>query len=263
MKCGINELFSIFNKTVSDNQENYFSFIDETPCPSRIYKQDDIDFISAYFTRGFNISLLEGDARSLFELSFNAFDIFLHAWLSELPVEKETIAFGRKIIDAAKIPCNIKEKRSAAQRALNDRGDINTLTVLNASGKVSHEVHRMMGLLRFSPDKKGDFTAICEPDTLILPALGEYFTSRFGETPWSIIDVKRKLCLRRKRKEKAKTHVIENIIDPAQCKTDDEWEELWKHYHKTINNEDRNNPGLQRQFMPKRYWKYLSEMKNG
>jgi probable DNA metabolism protein len=39
----------------------------------------------------------------------------------------------------------------------------------------------------------------------------------------------------------------------------DEWEELWKHYHKTINNEDRDNPGLQKQLMPKRYWKYLPE----
>jgi probable DNA metabolism protein len=39
-----------------------------------------------------------------------------------------------------------------------------------------------------------------------------------------------------------------------------EWEKLWQHYHKTINNESRNNPNLQRQFMPKRYWKYLTEL---
>jgi probable DNA metabolism protein len=41
---------------------------------------------------------------------------------------------------------------------------------------------------------------------------------------------------------------------------DDEWEELWRHYHRTINNESRKNLHLQRKLMPKRYWKYLPEM---
>jgi probable DNA metabolism protein len=39
------------------------------------------------------------------------------------------------------------------------------------------------------------------------------------------------------------------------------YEELWRHYHRTINNESRNNPALQRRFMPKRYWKYLPELR--
>ena len=36
-------------------------------------------------------------------------------------------------------------------------------------------------------------------------------------------------------------------------------EDLWRLYHRSINNESRNNPGLQRQFMPSRYRKYLNE----
>jgi probable DNA metabolism protein len=39
-----------------------------------------------------------------------------------------------------------------------------------------------------------------------------------------------------------------------------DWEQLWQTYHKAINNEDRANPKLQKQFMPKRYWKYLPEL---
>ena len=133
--------------------------------------------------------------------------------------------------------------------------------------KVQHEIHRMMGLLRFTPDENGEFTARCAPDHNILPALAEYFTDRFGEQAWSIIDEKRGLRLFRLPGEQAK---ISELKEPCSYAADstaknintnikDEWEELWKHYHKTINNEDRNNPNLQRQFMPQRYWKYLPE----
>ena len=131
-----------------------------------------------------------------------------------------------------------------------------------------HEIHTMMGLLRFTPDKNGEFTAKCAPDHYILPNLTEYFTARFGETPWSIIDEKRGLRLRRLPGENAKISPFEdnnyanekeNGADNRCIEKNDQWEELWKHYHKTINNEDRNNPDLQRQLMPKRYWKYLPE----
>jgi len=128
--------------------------------------------------------------------------------------------------------------------------------------KTGREVHLMMGLLRFVPDSDGVFTARCAPDNYILPALIPYFTARFREIPWSIIDEKRGLCLRRKPGEKAEiTEWIKTQEPQTACAAEkDDWEELWKHYHKTINNEDRDNPNLQRQFMPKRYWKYLSEV---
>jgi len=129
--------------------------------------------------------------------------------------------------------------------------------------KVQHEIHRMIGLLRFTSNEKGGFTARFAPDYNILPELANYFTDRFGETAWSIIDEKRGLKLSRQPGEQVKLTELDTQAVFAGC-TDknnekDEWEELWKHYHKTINNEDRNNPNLQRQFMPQRYWKYLPE----
>ena len=131
--------------------------------------------------------------------------------------------------------------------------------------KVQHETHRMMGLLRFTPNEDGEFIARCAPDHFILPFLEDYFNSRFNETAWSIIDEKRGLCLRRRTGERAKIIPLNeeasagNEAAGTNNKPDD-WEELWKHYHKIINNEDRNNPNLQRQLMPQRYWKYLPEM---
>ncbi|MDR2542093.1 MAG: TIGR03915 family putative DNA repair protein [Treponema sp.] len=230
---------------------------------ARQYDKTDIDFLAVYFSGKFDCSYLNEENRTLFELSSSAFDTALHAWLSELPIEREIDAFGKKVLAAAQIAASAKEKRGAAERAAQDRGDPNTLVVLNAAGKVLHEVHRMMGLLRFSPDSNGEFIARFAPDHFILPALAEFFAARFGETPWSIIDEKRGLCLRRISAENPKITVLNEKICESQNLTvsanGDEWENLWKHYHQTINNEERNNPGLQRQLMPKRYWKYLPE----
>ena len=158
---------------------------------------------------------------------------------------------------------------------------------MNDEYRIQRETHRMMELLRFSPNKEGVFVARCAPKYDVLPLLKEYFTARFGETAWTIIDEKRRITLSRRIGEKAVISELppadesffgeflaesggENGVDTGgeECAADgtgnfvdrDEWEELWKHYHKTINNESRKNPGLQRQFMPKRYWKYLPEV---
>ena len=261
MLLGFYELFSIINNSKHINGANgdLFGNTNDSASYKRKYKQEDIDFVTSYFSRGFNVSLLNGIMRDLFELSFNAFDNILHAWLSELPVEREIIAFGKKVIAVSINADSSEKKRATAEKAASDRLDSDTLAVINAMAKVYRETDRMMGLLRFSPNDNGEFIARCEPDHFILPALSEYFTSRFGETSWSVIDEKRRLCLRRHNGEKAKIFLLnsENVMKSAV--NNDEWEELWKHYHKIINNEDRNNPGLQRQLMPQRYWKYLPE----
>jgi len=261
MMLGLYELFSAISNSnqINSARSDLFCNTNEAAFNKRKYKQEDINFVTSYFSRGFNVSLLNGAMRDLFELSFNTFDIILHAWLSELPVEMETILYGKKVIAASALKDNPEEKRAAAEKAASDRIDSDTLAVINAMAKVYRETDRMMGLLRFSPDDKGEFTARCGPDHFILPALGEYFTSRFGGTSWSVIDEKRGLCLRRHNKEKAKIIFINNKKSEENGANNDEWEELWKHYHNTINNEDRNNPGLQRQLMPQRYWKYLPE----
>jgi probable DNA metabolism protein len=50
-------------------------------------------------------------------------------------------------------------------------------------------------------------------------------------------------------------------VEAAAVEAADPWEDLWRNYHRSINNEGRKNPGLQRKLMPQRYWPYLSEMK--
>jgi probable DNA metabolism protein len=209
-----------------------------------------IDIIAAlYAGSGVNLSLLPTNARRLYELSAGAFDVMVHAWMSELPIAAEIRHFEQKILATA--------NTAAAETAAADRGDPNVLTVLEAAYKVEHEIHRLLGLLRFCPDADGVYIAHCEPDHFVLPSFGPHFKERFGATPWAIIDEKRHLCLYCRD---GGTIALCNTKGDSAPLHDGEWGDLWRHYHKTINNESRNNPGLQRQFMPKRYWKYLTEL---
>ena len=204
------------------------------------------------------------DLEKIFELSVDAYYAILHAQMSELPIRNEISRYIEKVCKAG---INTNEKsinrrngndRSAAEKAAFDRGDPDVLAVLKAAYKVQHEIHRLTGLLRFSPNDDGVYVAYCSPDHFILPALAEHFTLRFGETPWAIIDEKRKLCLCGETGGSAK------IIKASKNRQEknDSWEDLWRLYHRSVSIENRKNPGLQRQFMPERYHKYLPELKN-
>jgi len=244
-----------------ESGEDLFGFSsDSQQPPTNRYNQADLNLIAVFFSINFNSNMLEKTARRFYELDANAFSTFIHAWMSELPIEKEILAFGRNVLSA-------RDKREAEIKA-NDRGNDDTRTVLNAAGKVQFEIHRMYGLLRFFPGDEGEYIARFAPDFLILPALGGYFTMRFGETPWVIIDEKRALILSRLRSNSAEEglprrteiQILDGPLAEKSGTNADEWEDLWRHYHKTINNESRKNCDLQRQLMPKRYWKYLPEV---
>jgi len=197
-------------------------------------------------------NLLSG-IEELFELSIDAHNAALFALMSGFPILEEVSRFIKKTLKA-------KDRNEAAKISL-DRGDPDVLIVLKTAGKVQHEIHRLQGLLRFNPGKNGTYIARCSPDYFILPALAEHFTLRFGETSWAIIDEKRDLCLCRAKGGEALLVPYKENSELTQIeKNNDSWESLWQLYHRTINNEGRKNPRLQRQFMPEKYRKYLPEM---
>ena len=269
---GYNGEYADFTGAESGRQGELFAVPGEE---NRFAEPDmaDIAVILALDAAGLDLAVLPPNARLLFDLSVNALEAIVHAWMSELPITAEIIRFGKKILTAADMVNNMANnmailpqrieleaaRRLAADTAADDRGDPDVRAVLEAAYKVWHETNRLMGLLRFCPDQDGVYIAHCEPDHCTLPGLGSHFRERFGETPWAIIDEKRRLCMRCSG-ESLDFFYIDN--NPAFLKNppDGEWENLWRHYHKTINNESRNNPDLQRRFMPQRYWKYLTEL---
>jgi probable DNA metabolism protein len=182
----------------------------------------------------------------------------------------------------------LPEARLGAERAAANRCDPDTRTVLEAAYKVRRETDRLMGLLRFSPcPRKGVsggeipatdipgpavppggsvYIARCSPDHHILPGLAEHFTRRFGAYPWAVIDEKRNLILA--GEPGGETRLFSLGAGPSEpgepCSpggSRDYIEDLWRNYHRSINNPDRNNPALQQQFIPRRYRKYLPEFR--
>jgi probable DNA metabolism protein len=245
-------------------------------------------------------------AALLREISADAFDAVVHAWMSELPIEAEITRFGwnvistalraaaRKEAESAGVPgtgeargfawAAAPEARSGAEKAASDRGDPDARVVLEAAYKVRRETDRLMGLLRFAPAARGGgsgtymYVARCSPDHYILPGLAEHFVRRFGECSWAVIDEKRNLVLARKPGGEVRLFPLgagpAELAGafPPRCFPDfpgspdsgnpgDYFENLWRNYYQSINNPDRNNPGLRRQFMPRRYWKYLPELR--
>jgi probable DNA metabolism protein len=199
--------------------------------------------------------------------------------------------------DAAQSPrwAALPEARRGAERAASDRGSPDTRAVLEAAYKTGREIDRLMGLLRFTPCFPGGtgssgggpvYVARCSPDHHVLPGLAEHFTQRFGECPWAVIDEKRRLVLAGKGGGPARLFPLSpepagaiapggpaDAASPSASGTapdygnlpdynspSDYYEALWRNYHHSINNPARNNPALQRQFMPRRYWKYLTEL---
>jgi hypothetical protein len=226
-----------------------------------------------------------GAAKELFSVSVNAWDNFIHGWMSEFPIAADLVRFAWKVITSARAggrgrPGGIgsPEARLAAGRAAADRGDPAVAATLAAAFKVCREIDRLRGLLRFAPGSLGVYTARCAPDHFVLPGLAEHFFPRFGDTPWAIIDERRRLALvcpadGDPRIVRAAVPQYSALTGPAhkaafqtgaesrgETPASDIWAELWRNYHRSINNESRRNPALQRQCMPVRYWKYLNEV---
>jgi probable DNA metabolism protein len=140
---------------------------------------------------------------------------------------------------------------------------------LEAAAKVRRESDRLRGLLRFRVFPGNLHIARCAPDHLTLPSLAGHFSRRFGAIPWVIIDEKRRLTLTGLSGEDPRLFSTDAGIQsgglplprsPPPVEDADPWEDLWRNYHRSINNEDRNNAPLQKQFIPVRYWKYLPEL---
>ena len=125
--------------------------------------------------------------------------------------------------------------------------------------KVSFEVHRLEGLLRFSLLEQDVLYAPITPDHDVVALLASHFCDRFRHENFVIHDTKRKKALL--------YHSGKSIIAPF------EYEKLpslageeilirnqWKSYFETIAIKERTNKKCQRNFMPVRYWENLTEI---
>ena len=128
---------------------------------------------------------------------------------------------------------------------------------------VWHEFHRMLGFVRFRelPGKVlyGEIT----PDNDVLSLLASHFENRFPNENWMIYDKSRRKVLVHPTQKSSYVYHLEKSEGeqsflPAHT---EEYEELWKVFCDRITIEDRKNPALQRQFLPKKYRPNMTEFR--
>lgn len=123
--------------------------------------------------------------------------------------------------------------------------------------KVSGEIHRMKGFLRFIENTEGVLYAPYSPDNDITDLLAPHFAKRFSNQRFVIHDVKRKKAALFDGNE-----IVMFDADGAEIYLSEyqqHFEALWRQYYKSVNIESRPHEKQMKGYMPVRYWKFMPE----
>lgn len=188
------------------------------------------------------------------KISAKACQMPYKAFLSEMNKEMLVYRFVRKVFDT---PCNIE---------LNF-GDTDVLEIKKLNRKVTREACRMLEFARFQKTKDNIFYASIAPKYNVLPIIFRHFEKRFTDQYWIIYDIKRNwgmyYNLERSTEIKLELENVDKgtgrISKEVMGENEDQFQFMWKDYFDTINIKERKNPRCQMNFMPKRFWQYMTE----
>ncbi|MCL2073624.1 MAG: TIGR03915 family putative DNA repair protein [Marinilabiliaceae bacterium] len=132
---------------------------------------------------------------------------------------------------------------------------------------VSKESHRVLMFLRFEQAADGTFFAPYAPKYDVLSLTLSHFKSRFTDQKWLIYDTLRNYGFYYDTKKIEQVEINDPAFNEKTGKLladishldEDRWQEIWRAYFKKIAIAERKNLKQQLNFMPKRFWKYLTE----
>lgn len=189
------------------------------------------------------------------KLSRSALAMLTTTWLSEQP--EAGILLFRYICKAIDAPKSIE---------LNF-GDPDVISLTKLFQKVGRERLHIIQFLRFQKAADGTFFSAVEPLYNVLPLTLEFLTDRFADQRWLIYDLHRQYGFYYDLKEvievrfdREEDHLLTGILrEDIMDKDEKLFQQLWKQYFKATAIKERSNPKLQRQHMPVRFWKYMTE----
>ena len=126
---------------------------------------------------------------------------------------------------------------------------------------VSGEAHKLKGFLRFQETKNKFFYAKVSPTNNVIEILANHFKKRLANENWLIHDTKREIYAIYDTKKVIylmKDEVLGLNINLTD--SEEQYEDLWKTFFKTIAIRERKNLRCQMNFMPKKYWNNMIEM---
>lgn len=137
-------------------------------------------------------------------------------------------------------------------------GDPVIFAVQEIEKKVNTEIHRLKGLIRFFELEDGILYSQIEPDHDIVEFLAYHFTDRYKNEPFIIHDMRRDKALVAYQREWYVTHFTKESVT-GYSQAEHEYSRLWKKYFDTIAIKERTNLRGQKNLMPQRYWKNMTE----
>lgn len=127
--------------------------------------------------------------------------------------------------------------------------------------KVSRESVRMLEFIRFKFIEDKIYYSAIEPDYYVLPIITNHFKTRLSDQNFIIHDIKRNQASVYNKKEWMIIPFTREEGEKLMNKGEQAfYEKLWKNYFDTIAIKERKNEKLQKNHMPQRYWKHLTEM---
>ena len=148
-----------------------------------------------------------------------------------------------------------------ASRKAPVRGDLTEDAVVAANEcmrRVSFELHRFKGFVRFMESASGALYAPISPDHDICDLLLPHFRGRIPSIPFVLHDVRR--C---KAAVWDGAHAFTAPLTKAEIvlSADEEgWQALWRQYYASVNIPSRKRLRQMKGYMPVRYWKFMPEM---
>ena len=125
--------------------------------------------------------------------------------------------------------------------------------------KVTRELDRMKGFLRFQQIDTHVYYAKFAPNHNQLPLLRNHLEKRFSDQKWIVHDERRSTALVYNLEHSMIVpFTVEEAERMLQDKHDD-YIDLFQRYFQTIAIKERTNKRLQDQYMPKRYREYMPE----
>lgn len=138
-------------------------------------------------------------------------------------------------------------------------GNQTVFDIQSIEKKIEVEKERMLQFVRFSVMENDVLYARIEPDNDVVELIAGHFCDRFKNEPFIIHDVKRSKALIAYRKKWYISQFDDEDI-PELSADENDYRRLWKNYFENIAIRERTNPRCQKNFMPVRYWKHLTEV---
>ena len=137
--------------------------------------------------------------------------------------------------------------------------DSRVLAFCDILKKVTYELHRFKGFIRFEQSVDGYYYAHYNPDNDITWLLMPHFAKRFADQAFIIHDTKRNVLGMYDGYKVTQVNAEDRQVTVYLSNEEVNFKKLWQTYYKSVNIKERKNHRLMKQFLPMKYWENLPE----